>query len=68
MRLLQMRQERRAERMRAIYKKELRTYLTSMTGYIFMAVLLAVASLYFVANCLIGGYPVFGVVLSSEYS
>ena len=53
--------------MRAIYKKELRTYLTSMTGYIFMAVLLAVASLYFVANCLIGGYPVFGVVLSSVY-
>ena len=53
--------------MRAIYKKELRTYLTSMTGYIFMAVLLAVASLYFVADCLIGGYPVFGVVLSSVY-
>ena len=53
--------------MRAIYKKELRTYLTSMTGYIFMAVLLAVASLYYAANCLIGGYPVFGVVLSSVY-
>ena len=53
--------------MRAIYKKELRTYLTSMTGYIFMAVLLAVASLDYAANCLIGGYPVFGVVLSSVY-
>lgn len=41
----------------AIYKKELRAYLTSMTGYIFMAVLLAVTSLYYVANCLVGGYP-----------
>ena len=51
----------------AIYKKELRTYLTSMTGYIFMAVLLAVTSLYYVANCLVGGYPVFGAVLSSVY-
>ncbi len=53
--------------MRAIYKKELRAYLTSMTGYIFMAVLLAVTSLYYVANCLVGGYPVFGAVLSSVY-
>ena len=49
----------------AIYKKEVRSYLTSMTGYIFMAVLLAVTGLYYVANCLVGGYPVFGVVLSS---
>lgn len=51
----------------AIYKKELRSYLTSMTGYIFMAVLLAVTSLYYVANCLVGGYPVFGAILSSVY-
>ncbi len=51
----------------AIYKKELRAYLTSMTGYIFMAVLLAVISLYYVANCLVGGYPVFGAILSSVY-
>ena len=51
----------------AIYKKELRAYLTSMTGYIFMAVLLAVTSLYYVANCLVGGYPVFGAILSSVY-
>lgn len=51
----------------AIYKKELRVYLTSMTGYIFMAVLLAVTSLYYVANCLVSGYPVFGAVLSSVY-
>ena len=53
--------------MRAIYKRELRSYLTSMTGYIFMAVLLAVAGLYYTANCLVGGYPVFGVILSSIY-
>lgn len=51
----------------AIYKKELRAYLTSMTGYIFMAVLLAVTSLYYMANCLVGGYPVFGAILSSVY-
>ncbi len=51
----------------AIYKKELRAYLTSMIGYIFMAVLLAVTSLYYVANCLVGGYPVFGAILSSVY-
>ena len=51
----------------AIYKKELRAYLTSMTGYIFMAVLLAVTSLYYVANCLVGGYSVFGAILSSVY-
>lgn len=51
----------------AIYKKELRAYLTSMTGYIFMAVLLAVTSLYYVANCLVGAYPVFGAILSSVY-
>ena len=49
----------------AIYKKELRAYLTSMTGYISMAVLLAVTSLYYVANCLVGGYPGFGAILSS---
>ena len=36
--------------MRAIYRKEVRAYLTSMTGYIFMAVLLAVASLYYVVS------------------
>ena len=53
--------------MRAIYKRELRSYLTSMTGYIFMAVLLAVAGLYYTANCLVGSYPVFGVILSSIY-
>lgn len=53
--------------MRAIYKRELQSYLTSMTGYIFMAVLLAVAGLYYTANCLVGGYPVFGVILSSIY-
>lgn len=51
----------------AIYKKELWAYLTSMTGYIFMAVLLAVTSLYYVANCLVGAYPVFGAILSSVY-
>ncbi len=51
----------------AIYKKELRAYLTSMTGYIFMAVLLAVTSLYYVADCLVGAYPVFGAILSSVY-
>lgn len=53
--------------MRAIYKKELRGYFTSVIGFIVMAVLLAVVSLYYVADCLISAYPVFGVVLSSVY-
>ena len=35
--------------MTAIYKKELKSYLTSMIGYLFMAFTLALFGLYFTA-------------------
>ena len=51
--------------MPAIYKREVKAYLTSMTGYIFMGVLLAFVGLYFTAYALVSGYPLFGYILSS---
>lgn len=33
--------------MLAIYKKELRTYFTSMIGYVFIALFLAIIGIYF---------------------
>lgn len=49
----------------AIYKKELRGYLTSMIGYVFIAFLLLLAGIYFTAYNLMSAYPQFGVVLSA---
>ena len=43
--------------MTAIYKKELKSYLTSMIGYLFMAFTLALFGLYFTAINLQQGYP-----------
>ncbi|MBQ8184369.1 MAG: ABC transporter permease subunit [Lachnospiraceae bacterium] len=51
--------------MRAIYKREVKAYLTSMTGYIYMGIFLAFTGLYFTAYGLISGYPEFGYVVSS---
>lgn len=51
--------------MTAIYKREVKAYLTSMTGYIFMGVLLAFIGLYFTAYALVFGYSLFGYILSS---
>ena len=51
--------------MLAIYKKEIRSYLTSMTGYIFMFFILIMTGIYFTAYNLQGAYPVFGITLSS---
>lgn len=51
--------------MTAIYKREVKAYFTSMTGYIFMGVLLAFVGLYFTAYALVFGYPLFGYILSS---
>lgn len=45
--------------MLAIYKKEIRSYLTSMTGYIFMFFILIMTGIYFTAYNLQGAYPVF---------
>ncbi|MGN0203675.1 MAG: Gldg family protein [Coprococcus sp.] len=50
--------------MRAIYKKELRSYFTSMTGYICMAFMLVVIGIYYAIINLSSGYPYFGYTLS----
>ena len=51
--------------MAAIYKKEVRSYFTSMIGCVFVAFALVIISLYFFANNLYGGYPYFGYSLSA---
>ncbi|MFA9378164.1 MAG: ABC transporter [Lachnotalea sp.] len=52
--------------MTAVYKRELRAYLTSMTGYIFMAFIMFLVGIYFTAYNLTYGYTHFGYVLSSS--
>jgi len=52
--------------MMAIYKRELKAYLTSMTGYIFMAFIMFLVGIYFTAYNLTYGYSHFGYVLSSS--
>lgn len=51
--------------MAAIYKKEVRSYFTSMIGCVFVAFALVIIGLYFFANNLYGGYPYFGYTLSA---
>lgn len=51
--------------MLAIYKKELRSYFTSMIGYLFIGFFLAIVGVYFMAYNLQGGYSNFEYVLSS---
>ena len=51
--------------MLAVYKRELRSYFYTMTGYIFMAFLFVVVGIYFTAFNLSYGYPLFGYTLSS---
>ena len=50
--------------MTAVYKKELRSYFTSMTGYICIAFLLVVIGIYYAVVNLSSGYPYFGYTLS----
>lgn len=51
--------------MLAMYKKELRSYMTSMVGYVFIAFTLLVLGIYFTAYNLQYASPDFGVTLSS---
>lgn len=51
--------------MLAVYKKELRSYLTSMVGYVFIAFVLFILGIYFTAYNLQYASPDFGVTLSS---
>lgn len=48
--------------MRAIYKKELKSYFTSMMGYVFVAFVLVVVGIYFAAYNL-NAYPLIGYTL-----
>lgn len=52
--------------MSAVYKRELRAYFTSMTGYIFMAFIMFLVGIYFTAYNLTYGYAHFGYVLSAS--
>lgn len=49
----------------AIYKRELKSYLTSMVGYLFMFFVLLIAGIYFTAYQLTAAYPKFEYTLSS---
>lgn len=50
--------------MTAIYKRELRSYFTSMIGCIFSAFLIIIGGIYFMVYNLNGGYPFFSYSLS----
>ena len=51
--------------MLAVYKKELRSYLTSMIGYVFIAFILLILGIYFTAYNLQYASPDFGTTLSA---
>lgn len=51
--------------MKAVYKRELKSIFHSMIGWVFMAVILFFAGLYFTAYNLGQGYPYFAYALSS---
>lgn len=51
--------------MTAIYKRELGSYFHSLTGWLFIALLLAIVGMYFVVGNVLGGEPRFAVSLNS---
>lgn len=51
--------------MKAIYKRELKSYFDSMIGYIFIAFLVAITGVYFMVYNLNMGYPYFSYALNS---
>ena len=52
--------------MKAIYKRELKSYFQSMIGYAFIAFLLTFVGIYFMAYNLNAGYPYFSYTLSGS--
>lgn len=52
--------------MKAIYKRELKSYFQSMIGYAFVAFLMLFTGIYFTAYNLNGGYPYFAYALSGS--
>lgn len=51
--------------MTAVYKKELKSYLTSMIGYIFIAFILVIVGIYFSAINIGSAWPRIGDTLSN---
>ena len=49
--------------MTAIYKRELKSYFQSMTGYVLIAFLVIFTGIYFMSYNLNSGYPYFSYVL-----
>ena len=52
--------------MTAIYKRELKSYFQSMTGYVLIAFLVIFTGIYFMAYNLNSGYPYFSYVLMNK--
>ena len=51
--------------MKAIYKKELRSYLTSMIGYVFISFILVLLGIYFTAINIQQAYPEIGYAIGN---
>ena len=51
--------------MKAIYKRELKSYFDNVIGFVFIAILVAFTGIYFLAYNLAGGYPYFSYSLGS---
>ena len=54
--------------MLAIYKRELRSFFSSMIGYVYIAIVMIFIGIYFMAYNLITGYPYFSQTLSAVIS